>query len=109
MKNVIASVLVAGFIGTASMAQAQDGSPEKQSTEIVQQTEKTAIIMDKVPKKVQSAFTTNDYKLADLEGIYEFTEDNEKLYEFIVAKNEEKWAIHFDANGKLVEKKKIDA
>ena len=109
MKTLIATLLIAGFVGSTAIAQTPEDGMKKESKEIVQQTTKTKITLDKVPEVVQKSFKSNEYSLADIDGIYEMTQNDAKVYEFIINSDNQKWAIHFDATGKLLKEQKVDA
>lgn len=109
MKTLIATLVIVGFVGSTSIAQTPEDGMNKDSKAIVQQTAKTKITLDKVPEVVQKSFKDNEYSLADIDGIFEMTKNDEKVYEFIIKSDKEKWAIHFDAEGKLLKEQKVDA
>lgn len=109
MKKIIASLIIAGFAGSVAVAQVPNPEKPTETQELVQQDQKTEITIDKVPAPVQEALKTNDYEIANVETIYEMTAEGKKVYKFIVMEGSQKWAVDFDATGKLLGEKKVDA
>jgi hypothetical protein len=109
MKKIIASLMIAGFVGSIAVAQVPNPENPTETQEMVQQDQKTEITLDKVPAKVKESLKSNDYEIANVETIYEMTAEGKKVYKFIVLDGSQKWAVDFDATGKLLGEKKVDA
>lgn len=103
------SFIIVGFIAGSAMAQTPEMQPKKEKQEMTQQTSKTKITLDQVPVEVQESFMDNDYQLASVENIFEVAKKDETIYEFIIKSDTQKWAVHFDEEGKLIKENKVDA
>ncbi len=100
--------LVAGLT-LASFAQTgETDQTSKNESSYDMQDDKREIQFSEAPQAVQAAFKQSNYTESDIKEVYEMNETTGKTYKVVVDANNKKWALKYDANGKLLETKEKD-
>lgn len=108
MKKLILTFGLVVAVAMVSFAQAV--KPNTSTTEEVtkkDQTDPKKIKFEEAPAAVQEAFTSSEYSKESIKEVHEIKENAQKAYKIVVDVNNQKWALKYDTNGKLIDKKEV--
>ena len=107
MKKTILSTLMIAMFGFSTVALAQNvQNPVVQEQ---QQEKKTEIKLEQLPDAVKAGWEKSTYKDENVEKVFKVESQTNEFIEFIVMRDSDKYAVHFDMTGKFLREKKIDA
>lgn len=108
MKKLLLSLLIVGSTSFIAVAYVQTKDVRQNIVqELVQQDDKIKVKKEDLPKVVQIAFQESDYESLKIESIFEVTNKEGKVYEFVLLNGVDKWAIRYSKEGKFIEEKKL--
>ncbi|MBK6263979.1 PepSY-like domain-containing protein [Marivirga sp. S37H4] len=108
MKKLFLTLGLVAGLSLASFAQTGQDRDIQSTQQTERQDDKRKINLSEAPQAVQDAFKQSNYTENDVKEVYEVNEATGKAYKVIVDANNKKWALKYDANGKLLETKEKD-
>ncbi|GAA5022827.1 hypothetical protein GCM10011506_00130 [Marivirga lumbricoides] len=113
MKKLILTLGLVTSIGMVSMAQSIQPTNTAATEEVkaVQiesnQVDSKKIKFEEAPAAVQETFNNSQYTKESIKEVHMMEENSLKVYKIIIEVDNQKWALKYDANGKLIDKKEV--
>lgn len=113
MKKLILTFGLVVAVALVSFAQAIEPTNNIAKEEVKainaenDQVDPKKIKFEEAPAAVQEAFNSSEYSKESIKEVHEIEENSQKAYKIVIDVDNQKWALKYDANGKLIDKKEV--